>query len=48
MNVNLILEGKATLEDLIELHETKGLEFVINNGGVTDVLQNGQSIIRLQ
>lgn len=47
MNINLILEGKATLEDLLELHETKGIEIVVDNGGVTDVLQNGQSIVRL-
>ena len=47
MDIKLILEGKATLEDLIELHETKGLEFAVNNGGVTDVLQNGQSLARL-
>lgn len=46
MNVRLILEGKATLEDLERLHAL-GFEFVLENGGITDVLQNGQSLARL-
>lgn len=39
MEMQLIMEGKATIEDLIELHEKKGYEFVIENGVITDVLQ---------
>ena len=38
MDINLILEGKATLEDLYELHDKKGFEFVIEDGVITDVL----------
>lgn len=38
MEMQLIMEGKATIEDLIELHEKKGYEFVIENGVITDVL----------
>ena len=46
MDIRLILEGKATLEDLERLHAL-GYEFVLENGGVSDVLQNGQSIAGL-
>lgn len=38
MELNLIFGGYATVEELIELHEKKGFEFVIEDGGVTDVL----------
>lgn len=39
MDIRLIYEGKATAEDLQELHEKKGFEFVIERGKVTKVLQ---------
>ena len=38
MELELIYSGKATLEDLQELNEKKGYEFVIENGGITDVV----------
>lgn len=37
MEVKLIYDGKATLEDLIELNEKKGYEFVIEAGVITHV-----------
>ena len=37
MELNLIYGGQATLEELIELHEKKGFEFVIEDGVITDV-----------
>jgi len=37
METKLILEGKATLEDLLQLYGL-GYEFVIENGVITDVL----------
>ena len=37
MNIGLILEGKATLEDLQELHDKKGIEVVIEDGRVTAI-----------
>lgn len=37
MDVGLIYEGKATLEDLVELHEKKGYEFLIEDGVISDV-----------
>jgi hypothetical protein len=40
MDLKLIYEGKATLEDLLILHE-RGFEFVIEDGGVAHVIQNG-------
>lgn len=40
MNIGLIMEGKATLEDLQELHEKKGIEVVIENGKVTAIEGN--------
>lgn len=36
MELKLIYEGKATLEDLYQLHKL-GYEFVVENGGVTYV-----------
>jgi len=42
MDVELIYEGRATLEDLYTLHDL-GFEFVIEDGGITDVLSDGQS-----
>ena len=38
MELNLIYGGQATLEELIELHEKKGFEFVIEDGVITNVL----------
>ena len=38
MEIKLIYEGKATLEDLYELHEKKGYEFVIEDGVISHVL----------
>lgn len=38
MELELIYGGQATLEELIELHEKKGYEFVIENGVITSVL----------
>ncbi len=38
MDFKLIFEGKATLEDLYILHGL-GYEFVVEDGGVTHVLQ---------
>ena len=35
----LILQGKATLEDLVELYERKNITVVINNGHITDVIK---------
>ena len=37
MNLKMIYEGKATLEDLLILHAF-GYEFVIEDGGVVNVL----------
>jgi hypothetical protein len=39
MDINLILTGKATLEDLYELHDKKGFEFVCEDGQVTECIQ---------
>ena len=39
MDFKLIYSGKATIEDLYELHEKKGYEFVIEDGTVTKVIQ---------
>lgn len=38
MDLKLIYEGKATLEDLYELHDKKGLEFIVENGVIANVL----------
>lgn len=38
MNEKLIFEGKATLEDLYELHKRKGYEFIIEDGVIKDVI----------
>lgn len=39
MDVSLIYEGKATLEDLYVLHGL-GYEFVVEGGEITDVIPN--------
>lgn len=38
MELNLIYGGCATLEDLVELNEKKGFEFIIEDGKCTDVV----------
>lgn len=38
MEFSLIYGGNATLEDLVELHEKKGFEFVVEDGVITNVL----------
>jgi len=38
MELNLIYGNEATLEDLVELHDKKGFEFVIEDGVITNVL----------
>lgn len=38
MDMGLILNGNATLEDLYELNEKKNIEFVINDGQITEVV----------
>lgn len=44
MDFDLIFSGKATLEDMYALSDL-GYEFVIESGGVTDVLLHGQSCL---
>lgn len=39
MEIKLIYEGKATVEDLQDLHKMKGFEFVIESGKVTKIIQ---------
>lgn len=38
MELELIYGGHATLEDLMELHEKKGFEFVVGDGKVTQII----------
>lgn len=38
MELELIYGQQATLEDLYELHDKKGFEFVIEDGEIKDVL----------
>lgn len=38
MDIRLIIDGKATLEDLVELYEKNGVSFVIEGGHVTEVI----------
>lgn len=40
MELNLIYGGQATLEDLYELNEKKGFEFVAEDGTITSVIKN--------
>lgn len=42
MNKQMIYGTEATLEDLCRLHE-QGFEFVVEDGGITDVLYSGLS-----
>lgn len=37
MEFNLIFGSEATLEDLYELHDKKGYEFVVEAGAITHV-----------
>ena len=39
MEVQLIMEGRATVGDLVELHKL-GFEFVIEDGVITHVYKN--------
>lgn len=38
MDINLIFGGEVTIEDLIELHDKKGFEFVISDGYISEVI----------
>lgn len=38
MDIRLIIDGKATLEDLVELYEKNGVSFVIEDGHITEVI----------
>lgn len=38
MELQLIYDGLATLEDLLDLYKKKGFEFVVENGGITNVI----------
>lgn len=38
MDLNLIFVDEATIEDLIELHEKKGIEFVISDGYISEII----------
>lgn len=40
MDEKLIYSENVTLEDLYELHEKKGYEFVVENGVITNVLRS--------
>lgn len=40
MDIKLIFDGEATLEDLMELHAKKGYEFVIEAGVITHVCKD--------
>ncbi len=39
MDIGLIYGSEATLEDLYELNKKKGVEFVVEDGKVTQVLK---------
>lgn len=38
MELSVIFSREATLEDLIELHEKEGYEFVISDGYISEVI----------
>lgn len=38
MDIKAIFEGKATVDELQELHEKKGVEVVIENGQASEVI----------
>lgn len=44
MELNLIYGGYATLEDMYVLNKLLGLEFVIEDGEVTEILHGGERI----
>lgn len=37
MDIKLIFDGTATVEELQELHEKKGFEFIIEDGAVKHI-----------
>lgn len=39
MDMTLIFDGQATLEDLCELHDKKGYDIIIENGTVGQVVE---------
>lgn len=39
MEISLIYGSHATLEEIIELHEKKGIEVVIEDGAITKIMQ---------
>lgn len=39
--MNMIYGEQATLEDLCRLHDELGLEFVIEDGNITNVIYEG-------
>ena len=43
MNINLIFEGRATLEDL-EMLNGLGYEFVVEDGNVSKIYKRGELI----
>lgn len=38
MEISLIYGGKATLEELVELNEKKGMEFVVEGGKISEII----------
>ena len=42
MEINLILSGKATLEDLYELYEKRNIVCIAENGKITHVIEGGE------
>lgn len=38
MGIDLIYGGHATLDKLLELHEKKGMEFIIEDGVIKNVI----------
>lgn len=41
MELALILNGKATLEDLLDLYRI-GFEFGVNNGAINEIIRPGE------
>lgn len=44
MELQLILDGKAKVDDLVRLNGL-GYEFIVNNGKVTQICKHGQVIL---
>jgi hypothetical protein len=38
MDIGIIFEGRATVQDLQELHDRKGYEFVLADGRVKEII----------